>query len=169
METLPRALRPLLLGIVLVAPRLAQGGESLRSTSNLDGLYISAGPVLAGLHADGAWTSSVGVELSLVRVTERSVPAAMGLAAGGVGYTQRDGGRLWLEAELAIAQALPFAVGLGLGGTVEADPVRPPRWGAQGTVWIMAGVIPYVRVGALPTTGLFVEAGVMLKVPAMRF
>ena len=135
----------------------------------LDGTYITVGPVAGATRVAGEWTSSVGLEISVARVTETAFPAAWGVAGGGVSYTSRPGGRLWLEAEGALYEPLPLPVGLALGVTTEVDAVRPPRWGAQGTLWLLAGFVPYARVGAVEENGVFVELGVMLKIPARRF
>jgi hypothetical protein len=135
----------------------------------LDGTYVTIGPVAAATRVEGEWTSSVGLELSVARVDERRFPAAWGIAGGGVSYASRPGGRLWLEAEGALYRPLPFPVGVAAGVTAEVDATRPPRWGAQGTLWFLAGFVPYARVGAVEESGHFVELGVMLKIPARRF
>jgi len=138
------------------------------SPANLDGLYLTVGPLGGATRVEGAWTTGAGAELSLVRVTERCLPAALGIAAGGVGYTSRAGGRLWLEAEAAIGRPLPVAVGLGLGTAAEVDAVRPARFGAQATLWLFTGILPYLRAGAVQGAGAFVEAGIMIKIPAIK-
>lgn len=135
----------------------------------LDGVYITIGPVAGATRVEREWTSAVGLEISVARVTETRFPAALGVAGGGVSYSSRPGGRLWLEAEGAVYEPLPFPVGLAAGIATEVDPVRPPRWGAQGTLWIFAGFVPYARVGAVAESGAFIELGVMLKIPAKRF
>ncbi len=133
----------------------------------LDGTYVMIGPVAAAAFVADEWVSAVGGELSVVNVVESRFPAAMGLTAGGVSYAGRPGGRLWLEAE--VATGAPVPVGLGLGVATEVDPVRPYRAGAQATLWIFTGIVPFVRAGAVRETGVFFEAGVMLKIPARRF
>jgi hypothetical protein len=141
----------------------------LRPVWDLDGLHLTVGPVASAVHIEGEWTPATGAEISVVNVQEECRPAAFGFAFGGVSYTDRDGGRLWFEVEAAIKRPLPFAVGLGLGMAAEVDPVRNARLGAQATLWVFAGVIPYLRAGRLELEGDFVEAGVMLKIPALRY
>lgn len=136
---------------------------------SLDGVYITVGPVAAAARVEGMWHSAVGLEISIARVTEHQFPAVLGVAGGGVSYAGRDGGRLWLEAEGALYDPLPLAVGLAAGVTAEVDAVRPARLGAQATLWFLGGLVPYARVGAVRESGAFVELGVMLKIPAKRF
>ena len=143
--------------------------EELRSVKDLDGIHVTLGPVASMVHIEDDWTPAAGAELSLVYVQERCRPAALGFAFGGLSYSDRDGGRLWLEAELAVNDPLPVAIGLGLGATAEVDPVQDARLGLQATLWVFAGVIPYLRAGSLDREGEFVEAGVMLKIPALRY
>jgi hypothetical protein len=134
--------------------------------ADLDGWYLTIGPVGAASRVADQWWSAFGLELSVVRVAEHALPAALGLAGGGVSYAGRRGGRLWLEAEIGVARPLP--IGLGVGLAAEVDPVEPPRLGVEATLWAYGGLVPYVRVGTVKTTGTFVEAGAMIKVP-VRF
>ena len=157
---------------VAVALLLAQAAcvaATRRSTADLDARYLTGGPVGGAIHVEGAWVSGVGLEASFVDIHEHAFPAAIGAAAGGVAYAGRDGGRLWLEAEVAVKRPLPVAVGLGAGPAVEVDAVRPPRWGGEATLWVFAGVVPYVRAGWLQETGTFGELGLMIKLPVARF
>jgi hypothetical protein len=140
-------------------------GEELRRESR-DGLYVTAGPIAAGARVEGEWTSGVGLELSVVSLREGAVPALWGLCGGWFSYTELPGGRIWLEGEVALRR--PFPIGVGLGPAVEVDKVRPPRFGMQGTFWFGAGLLPYVRTGVLQERGVFVELGVMIKLPLPR-
>jgi hypothetical protein len=139
------------------------------SPSEMDGVHVTIGPVGAVTHIEDSWYSAAGAELSLVYLREHCLPAAVGLAGGGISYAGRDGGRLWLEAEVAFNRPLPFGIGVSGGVVAEVDPVAEPRYGVQGTLWVFAGVIPYVRAGTVDVSGDFVEIGVMVKIPAVRF
>ena len=143
--------------------------ESLRAVKDLDGIHLTVGPLASAVRIEDEWTPAAGVELSVVNVQEHCRPAAFGFAFGGLSYTDRDGGRLWFEIEAALKDPLPVAIGLGVGMTAEVDPVRDARLGAQATLWVFAGVIPYLRAGTLDLEGEFIEAGVMLKIPALRY
>lgn len=139
-----------------------------RSVANLDGHYLTIGPVAGAARAEDTWNSFVGAELSWVRVREHRTPAALGIALGAVSWSGLPGGKGWVELEVGFKNpvpGIPLSVGLGAGPVVELDRVDPPRWGAQGTLWFFAGFIPYVRVGAVEDRGVFVEAGLMIKIP----
>ena len=112
-------------------------------------------------------SSLLGDELLLQEPVDGT--ALGGLSFGGISYAGRDGGRLWLEAEVAFNRPLPFGIGLAGGVVAEVDPVAEPRLGLQGTLWVYAGVIPYLRVGTVDVSGEFVEVGLMIKIPAVRF
>ena len=133
-----------------------------------DGLWLTVGPVGGGVRVGGDWFSLFGLEASVVYLRERGHPALIGGSFGGMSYAGRGGGRFWLEAEIAVNDPLPVAVGLGFGPAAEIGRSQPTHLGIQGTLWLFTGVIPYVRAGALEVTGGFVEVGVMIKIPAVR-
>jgi hypothetical protein len=156
------------LGLALLVPGGASAADELRSPQDLDGWYATLGPLGAATRVGDGWVSAIGGELSVARLREDAVPALLGLAAGGLSYGSRPGGRLWLEAEVALERPLPFALGLGLGATAEIDRNRPPRFGVQATLWAFALAIPYLRAGVMEITGAYIELGLMFKVP-LRF
>ena len=88
------------------------------------------------------------------------------MGGGWYSYTEQRGGKIWLEAEAALRTPVP--IGLGVGPVAEVDRIRPPRFGVQATLWVMAGVVPYVRVGTLQERGGFLELGLMIKLPLPR-
>jgi hypothetical protein len=157
------------LGATLCTPRVVEAqlapARAHQSTANLDGHYLTIGPVAAAAWAQDSWVSAVGAEVSWIRLREHRMPAAYGLAVGGVRFGDRDGARFWLELEFAVKRPLPFALGLSAGLTLDLPGADPPRYGAQGTLWVFAGVIPYLRIGSVMETGTFVEAGLMIKLP----
>jgi hypothetical protein len=132
--------------------------------SDLDGTYLTAGPLAAAVASDVGWNAAVGAELSLVHLRERHFPALLGLSVGGLVFDSRPGLRSWAELELA-TDALPVKLGLSAGLAAQFDRVAPPHYGAQATVWLFAGVVPYVRVGTLEELGSYFELGVMIKIP----
>ncbi len=135
-----------------------------RMASDLDGYYLTIGPVAGALAIQHNWSSAVGAEVSLVRLREGCVPALLGVDVGAVVFDDRTGTRAWAELELGVDR-LPVKFGLSAGLAAEFDRVLPPRFGAQATLWLFAGVVPYVRVGVLEEAGEFFEAGVMIKIP----
>jgi hypothetical protein len=118
---------------------------------------------------EGTWDGGFGGELSLVRVNEHRRLAGLGISLGGLQYTERSGGRLWGDLFGSTRTVAGVMTGLSLGLAVEVDEVRRWRWGAQGTLWVYAGVIPYVRMGSLQRGGLFVDVGLKIPLPALRW
>ena len=167
-STLRRATSTRSLAALALAFGAAARADELPSPSDLDGWYLTIGPIAAAAHVHGRWISAIGGEASLVRLGERRVPAVLGVCGGGVSYSSLPGGRFWLEAEIGLEDPLPFALGLAVGATAEVNRVDPPRFGVEATLWALGGFVPYVRVGTLEIVGSFVEMGVMLKVP-VRF
>jgi hypothetical protein len=154
---------------------VARADETVKKTEppqpprvSMDGLYLTIGPVGTLTRIQDNWIGAVGAEISVMSVHEQRTPAAIGIDFGGISYAGRPGGRFWAEAQIGFEKHLPIGVGLSAGVSAEVDPVEPPRWGGQATLWLFAGVIPYVRVGEVEGTGSFVEVGVMIKIP-VRF
>jgi hypothetical protein len=146
-------------------PRASSGEEKPRHpVTSLDGLWLTAGPIAGAVHLHDSWNSLVGAELSVVRLREADKVSVLGLAGGFVVFDEREGARVWTELELGTSFG-SFGVGVSAGVTAEFDQVVPPRWGTQGTLWLYAGIVPYVRVGVVEETGRYVETGVMIKVP----
>jgi hypothetical protein len=131
---------------------------------DLDGTYLTAGPVAGALAIQDTWNSAVGAELSLVRLREGRLPALLGVSVGGVVFDRTPGLRSWAELEAGIDR-LPVKLGLSVGLAAQLDRVLPPRFGAQATLWVFAGIVPYVRIGVLDELGSYFEAGLMIKIP----
>jgi hypothetical protein len=162
------ALLSLLLMPLAAAP-LAHA-DALPSPGDFDGLYLMGGPLGATTHVGKSWYGGGGLELSVVDVRTHRIPTAFGLALGGVGYAGLEGGRLWAELEVAERGPLPLPVGLGVGPTFDVSVNGSSHPGVEGTFWIYAGVIPYVRVGDVPGgEAKFVELGFLFKLPLHRF
>ena len=58
---------------------------------DLDGLYVWLGPVGAASRIDQTWDSTVGGDLSIVRVREREWLGAIGGTVGASRWTERGG------------------------------------------------------------------------------
>lgn len=142
--------------------------DPLESSADLDGLYLALGPLGGAIYHEGAWGAGFGGEVTVVRVAEREPVAALGAAVGGLRFADRDAGHLWADLSIGTRWPLDLAVGLSVGPTVEVDEVIPPRFGGHATIWLFVGVVPYLRVGAVETSGRFVELGVKLALPAIR-
>jgi hypothetical protein len=145
--------------------------------SNLDGLYLLIGVEGGPIRIDAQWDSSVGGHLGLVSLSEGRALSLVGLGLGMTQYGERAGGRLWLAPTIG-TDRLGALVGLSAGVAAEWEPLAreqgmtnlpTPRVGAMATAWVFTGVVPYVGVGTFAQTGSFIEFGVRLALPAIRF
>lgn len=150
------------------ADQLTRGSDVTATSASLDGIYVALGPVASAVYRAGDWDGGFGGELSLWRVRERAPLAAIGLGLGALRLAEGGSGRLWGDLQVATARPLGCVVGLGVGPVVEVDQTIPPRWGAQGTLWIFAGAIPYVRLGMAQKNGLYLDFGIKVALPALR-
>lgn len=133
---------------------------------DLDGIYIWLGPLAAASRVAGSWDSTVGADLSVVRVREREPLGAIGVSVGASRWTERGGGRLWLDA--LAGTRLGRMVGVSVGPLLELSELAHPRPGASAGLWAFLGVTPFVRVGAVHELGGFVEVGVHIALPVIR-
>jgi hypothetical protein len=147
-----------------------QGPVALPYTGDLDGDHLFLGPVGAAVQIEGAWDSAFGATVTWLRVRERRPLAVGGATVAASRYAARDGGRLWAEAAIG-TRRIPggVLVGASAGPAVELGTVQHPRWGATGSVWLFAGVVPFVRGGVVAEAGTWVELGVALQLPAHRW
>lgn len=143
--------------------------DPLPSTADLDGTLFALGPVAAAVYAGEAWDGGFGGEVMLVRIREGRPLAALGIAAGGIRFAEAGNGRLWVD--VLVGTKKLFGVGLGVSGglAVEVGDLQRPRFGWQATLWGYAGVLPYVRVGDVEDSGFFMDAGVKITLPAIRW
>lgn len=162
---MPRPAPAALLLLLLASPALAQ----VERASSLDGAYLALGPVTGATYVESDWTSAVGLQVSALRVREGGLPAVIGLNVGGARLGGREGGRVWLEVAAGVRSPLPLPAGACLGAMVDLQDATRPRPGVHGTIWIYAGIIPYVRAGQVAGQGPFVEAGLQILLPTLRF
>jgi hypothetical protein len=143
------------------------GPSGLRPTSDLDGFYIWLGPVGAAGRLDAQWDSTFGADLSIVRVREEARLGVIGATAGASTWTERGGGRLWLDA-LAGTRLGGRMYGASVGGLVELAELAHARVGGSVGLWAFFGPVPYARVGVVEDLGAFVEIGLHLALPVLR-
>jgi hypothetical protein len=143
----------------MVAPQLPPSND-------LDGTYVFLGPSGAASRIDADWDSTVGGDLSLIRVRENEAIGAVGASFGAQRWTVRGGGRLWLDA--IIGTKLGRMIGVSAGPILELNELAHPRVGGSIGAWAFVGVAPYVRVGAVQDLGGFVELGVHIALPVIR-
>ncbi len=160
-----------LLAIALVVglPVTAAADPPLRASSDLDGLHVWLGPVGAATRIEGGWDSAWGGNLAVLRVRERAPLAIAGVWFGAAHYAVRDGGRAWIDGVVGTRRLGARMLGAAAGPVIELGDLHHPRVGAQTSIWCFAGVVPYARAGVLQTSGVFVEVGISLSVPAFRF
>jgi hypothetical protein len=125
------------------------------------------GPVGAAGRLDESWDSTFGVDLAVVRVRERAALGAIGVSAGAGRWTERGGGRIWLEG-IAGTGLGGRMFGASLGPILELPELAHPRLGGAVGVWAFLGPTPYVRAGVVEEVGGFVEIGLHLTLPVFR-
>ncbi|MBA3817795.1 MAG: hypothetical protein H0X17_02805 [Deltaproteobacteria bacterium] len=146
-------------------PRL--GPASFGPSWDLDGLYLWLGPVGTAGYLEAAWDSGFGADLAIVRIREREALSAIGVTAGTLLWTERDGGRLWVDA-LAGTRLGSRIYGLSAGPLVELGELAHPRLGGSIGVWAFFGITPYARAGFVQELGGFAEVGVHIALPVLR-
>ena len=139
---------------------------SPRPSWDLDGVYVWLGPTGAASRIAAEWDSTIGADLSLVRVRERELLGAIGVTIGASRWTVRDGGRIWLDG--LAGTRLGRMVGISAGPILELSELAHPRLGGSVGLWAFLGVTPFVRAGTVSDLGGFVEIGVHIALPVMR-
>lgn len=141
--------------------------SKLASTASLDGVYVWLGPLGAASRAREAWDSTFGADLSVVRVRETAALGAIGASAGASRWSERGGGRLWLDGVVGTRLGGRM-YGATAGPILELSDLAHPRVGGSIGVWAFFGVMPFARVGAVGDLGTFVEIGLHLALPVYR-
>jgi hypothetical protein len=134
---------------------------------NLDGTYLWLGPIGAASRIDARWDSTFGGEAAIVAVHERAAVGLYGVDLGGSRWTERGGGRLWIDGVLG-TQVLGRMMGASIGSILELSALAHPKPGASIGVWAFFGVTPFARVGAVSDLGMFAEVGVHIALPVVR-
>ena len=146
----------------------APPAEDLAQSAELDGVYLALGPRGAAVRSEGGWDAAFGAELSIYRYRDDARLSILGISGGVLQLSELDGGHALAELGAGTRVAGEFRLGAALGITARLSPIRHPRWGAHATVWGFAGAIPYARAGILQDTGMFMDFGVRIALPALR-
>lgn len=154
-------------------PRVNEPERVQPPSWDLDGLYFWIGPSGAASWARGPeqmaakWDSTIGADATLIVVRERESLAALGGSLGASKWTERGGGRIWLDA-VAGTRVAGQMVGVSAGPLLELSDISHPHAGASFGIWAFFGVTPYARVGAVEGLGMFGEVGLHLALPVLR-
>lgn len=148
-------------------PRQNAPAPVLPPSWDLDGLYIWLGPSGAATYVDTDWDSTIGGDLSVMRIRERDAVGALGASFGGAKWTVRGGGRIWLDA-IAGTRILGRMSGVSAGPILELSELAHPRVGGSFGLWTFVGITPYARVGSVSNLGAFVEVGIHIALPVVR-
>ena len=100
---------------------------------------------------------------------EGSALAAWAAGIGVLAFSERDGGRAFAEAAVGTRWLTGILVGVSGGPVVQFDEFRSPRAGGEVSLWAYAGVVPYFRVGAVEKSGVFLDLGLRIPLPAARW
>ncbi|MBA3540440.1 MAG: hypothetical protein H0T79_12590 [Deltaproteobacteria bacterium] len=134
---------------------------------DLDGFHIWLGPIAAASHAAATWDSTFGADLTILRVRERATVGVLGGSLGASRWTERGGGRIWLDAVVGTRIA-GWMAGATAGPILELSDFEHPRVGGSVGLWAFVGITPFVRAGVVGELGGFVELGVHLALPVWR-
>ena len=143
------------------------GPDAFAPSWDLDGVYLWLGPTGAASRVETEWDSTIGADAAIVRVRERDRLAVIGGSLGASRWTERGGGRLWLDA-VAGTQVGGRMVGISAGPILELSDLAHPRVGASIGVWGFMGVTPFARVGSVQELGMFGEVGIHVALPVVR-
>ncbi len=140
---------------------------AFRPSWDLDGIYLWLGPTGAASRIEGEWDSTVGGHAAILRVRERDSLGVLGGAFGATLWTERSGGRMWLDAMIG-TRLLGRMVGASVGPILELGDLAHPRLGGSIGVWAFVGVTPFARVGIVDDLGAFGELGLHIALPVVR-
>jgi len=148
------------------------GPGHLQASWDLDGLYLWLGPTGAASYlrrSPGDWDSTFGGDATLVRVREQRRLAVLGGTFGASRWTERGGGRVWIDAVAGTRISASRMIGVSAGPMVELSDFAHPRYGASAGVWAFVGVTPFLRVGTVEKLGTFAEIGLHITLPVLRW
>jgi len=134
---------------------------------DLDGTYLWLGPIGAASRIAAQWDSTFGADAALLVIRERSPLGAVGVDLGASRWSERGGGRVWVDGILGTRLAGSM-MGISLGPILELSDLAHPRLGGTIGVWGFLGITPFARVGGVRDLGMFAEIGIHIALPVLR-
>lgn len=131
--------------------------------------FLALVVVGSAVRSEGGWDGGFGGEIAVGAMREASALAAWAAGVGVLAFSERDGGRAFAEAAVGTRWLTGILVGVAGGPVVQFDEFRSPRVGGEVSLWAFAGVVPYLRVGALEKSGVFLDIGLRIPLPAGRW
>jgi hypothetical protein len=161
----------LLCAPALALPAEADSGAAARPPGQAESAshFIALTVLGSAVRAEGEWDSGFGGEVAVGALRAGAALSAWAAAIDFVAYSERSGGRVTLEGALGTRWPTGVLVGLAGGPMIELDDLRRPRAGGQLSVWLFAGVVPYVRAGTVENSGFFVDLGLRIPLPVLRW
>lgn len=153
-------------------PAQADSGTALapaRGQAESPSHFVALTVLGSAVRAEGEWDSGFGGEIAVGALRDRPALAAWAAAVDFVVYSERSGGRATIEGAIGTRWPTGLLIGLAGGPVIELDDLRRPRAGGQLSVWIFAGVVPYVRAGTVEKSGFFVDLGLRIPLPVWRW
>jgi hypothetical protein len=123
----------------------------------------------SAVRIERSWDSAFGGEFLVGGLTDGRALAAWAAGVDLLAYAERSGGRVSLEGAVGTRWPAGLLVGLAGGPIAELDDFRKPRLGGQISLWAFAAVVPFVRLGAVDKSGLFVDVGLRIPLPVWRW
>lgn len=175
-ENARRAFTLLLAATLLCAPAGALPAQAdsrtpapARGQAESPSHFVALTVLGSAVRAEGAWDSGFGGSLALGALRDRPALAAWAAAIDVLAYSERSGGRAAIEGAIGTRWPTGLLIGLAGGPVIELDDLRRPRAGGQLSVWIFAGVVPYLRAGTVEKSGFFVDLGLRIPLPVWRW
>lgn len=148
-----------------IPARVQAAPTPLPTAAAIHDTFIAIGPVAAAVYAPGGWRGAFGGEILFGRMDESSVVTVAAVTLGAADLSNGDRGRMWAEGVLGTRRVLGITGGVSAGLAVEFHPVEPPDLGAHASLWVYAGVVPYIGVARI-AGATSIDFGIRLPLPA---
>lgn len=117
------------------------------TTAGIHNMFVAVGPVAAAVHGSAGWNGAFGGEVLFGRMDEAASIALAAVSVGAADVSEGDRGRMWADVALGTRRLFGVTGGVSAGVTVDIHPVEPPDFGLHASLWLYAGIVPYVGIG----------------------